>query len=47
MLCGTAGTTDVIDASVVVVASRHDATVIIADRIDLETLDPTIAVVGC
>jgi hypothetical protein len=47
VLCGTAGTTDVIDASVVLTARRHDATVISSDRADLEVLDPTIPVVDC
>jgi len=47
VLCGTAGTTDVIDASVVLVARRHRATVVSSDRADLEVLDPTIAVVDC
>lgn len=47
VLCGTAGTTDVIDASVVLTARRHDATVISSDRADLEILDPTIPVVDC
>jgi hypothetical protein len=47
VLCGAAGTTDVIDASVVLVARRHGATVISSDRADLEVLDPTIAVVDC
>ncbi|MHB2022032.1 MAG: PIN domain-containing protein [Mycobacteriales bacterium] len=47
VLCGTAGTTDVIDASVVLIARRHDATVISSHRIDLEALDPTIRVVDC
>ncbi len=47
VLCGTAGTTDVIDATVVLAARRHDATVISSDRSDLEVLDPTIPVVDC
>jgi predicted nucleic acid-binding protein len=47
VLCGTAGTTDVIDASVVLIARRHDATVISSDRSDLEVLDPTIPIVDC
>ncbi len=47
VLCGTAGTTDVIDATVVLTARRHDATVISSDRADLEVLDPTIRVVDC
>jgi predicted nucleic acid-binding protein len=47
VLCGAAGTTDVIDACVVLVARRHGATVITSDRADLEGLDPTIPVVDC
>jgi len=47
VLCGTAGTTDVIDATVVLTARRYDATVISSDRADLEFLDPTIRVVDC
>jgi len=47
VLCGTAGTTDVIDASVVLTARRYDGTVISSDRSDLEVLDRTIAVVDC
>ncbi len=47
VLCGVAGTTDVIDASVVLLARRHTATVISSDRADLETLDPTITIVDC
>ena len=47
VLCSTAGTADVIDATVVLTARRHDATVISSDRADLEALDPTIRVVDC
>ena len=47
VLCGAAGTTDVIDASVVLAARLHDATVISSDRADLEVLDPTVPVVDC
>lgn len=47
VLCGTAGTTDVIDASVVLTARRHGATVISSDRSDLEALDPTLPIVDC
>jgi hypothetical protein len=47
ILCGAAGTTDVIDASVVLAARRHHATVISSDRADLEAIDPTIPVVDC
>jgi predicted nucleic acid-binding protein len=47
VLCGAAGTTDVIDASVVFTARRHGATVLSSDRTDLEVLDPTIPVVDC
>lgn len=47
VLCGATGTSDVIDASVVLAARRHGATVISSDRADLEGLDPAIAVVDC
>jgi predicted nucleic acid-binding protein len=47
VLCGAARTTDVIDASVVLTARRHDATVISSDRADLEVLDPTVPIVDC
>jgi predicted nucleic acid-binding protein len=47
VLCGAAGTSDVIDASVVLTARRHRATVISSDRADLRTLDPTIPLVDC
>lgn len=47
VLCGDAGTSDVIDASVVLAARRHRATVISSDRHDLEALDPTIPLVDC
>jgi hypothetical protein len=47
VLCSSAGTADVIDASVVLAARRHHATVVSSDRADLEVLDPTIPVVDC
>ena len=47
VLCGATGTTDVVDASVVIAARRHRATVISSDRVDLQVLDPRIPVVDC
>jgi hypothetical protein len=47
VVCGSAGTSDVVDASVVIAARRHDATVISSDRADLVRLDPTLAIVDC
>jgi hypothetical protein len=47
VVCGEAGTTDVIDASVVLAARRHHATVISSDRTDLEVLDPAVPIVDC
>lgn len=47
VLCGAAGTADVVDASVVLAARRHQATVISSDRTELRVLDPTIAVIDC
>ena len=40
VLCGRAGTADVIDASVVLVAKRERALVLTSDIGDLERLDP-------
>lgn len=47
VVCGAAGTADVVDASVVVTARRRHATVMTSDRMDLELLDPDIAVIDC
>lgn len=47
VLCGRSSTNDVIDASVVICAHRHDATVLTSDRGDLETLDPNLPIVDC
>ena len=47
VLCGAARTTDVVDASVVLAARRHHATVISSDRADLRVLDPRVPVVDC
>jgi hypothetical protein len=42
ILCGRAGTADVVDASVVLVARRERAKVLTSDTKDLERLDPTL-----
>lgn len=47
VLCGAAGTSDVVDASVVVAARRHRATVLSSDRADLAALDPLLPIVDC
>jgi hypothetical protein len=47
ILCCAAETSDVVDASVVIVARRYKATVISSDRADLVRLDPTLPVVDC
>jgi hypothetical protein len=47
ILCGAAETSDVVDASVVIVARRYKATVLSSDRADLLRLDPTLPVVDC
>ena len=47
VLCGAAGTADAIDASVVLAARRHHATVVSSDRPDLRQLDPAIPLVDC
>lgn len=43
VLCGMTGTSDVIDASVVLVARRERAAVVTSDASDLKRLDPTLA----
>jgi rRNA-processing protein FCF1 len=43
VLCGFAGTSDVIDASVVLVARRERAVVVTSDIDDLSRLDPGLA----
>lgn len=47
VLCGDAGTTDVIDASVVLAARRHHGIVVSSDGADLKLLDPMVPVVDC
>lgn len=47
VLCGRAGTRDVVDASIVVAAAVHHATIVSADRADLEVLDSRIAIIDC
>lgn len=44
-LCGRAGTSDVIDASVVVCASRREATIVTSDPDDLRRLDPSVELI--
>lgn len=46
-LCGLAGTADVIDASVALLARRHRATVVTSDPNDLRRLDPQLQLVTC
>jgi len=41
ILCGRSGTSDVIDASVVLTARRERAAVVTSDIADLQRLDPT------
>ncbi len=44
ILCGRAGTADIVDASVVLTARRERAVVITSDVSDIRRLDPTLAV---
>lgn len=44
VLCGKAGTADVVDASVVLVARRERATVLTSDAVDLRRLDPSVRI---
>jgi hypothetical protein len=45
--CGIAGTSDVIDATVVVAAHQHRAKIVSSDESDLKRLDPTVEVIRC
>lgn len=47
VLCGRAGTSDVVDASVVLLARRHEAKVVTSDAGDLLQLDAGLEVVPC
>lgn len=46
-LCGVTGTSDVIDASVALLARRHGASVVTSDPDDLRRLDPHLNLVRC
>ena len=46
-LCGASGTSDVVDASVVLVARRVGGVTLSSDPDDLRGLDPHLAVVDC
>jgi hypothetical protein len=45
--CGHADTNDVIDATVVIAARQHRATILSSDLEDLVRLDPGISVIHC
>ena len=46
-LCGATQTSDILDASVVIAARAHNATILSSDRGDLARLDQTLAIVDC
>jgi hypothetical protein len=46
-LCGATGTSDVVDASVVIVARSVDGLTVTSDADNLRRLDPAIDLVGC
>jgi hypothetical protein len=45
--CGIAGTSDVIDATVVIAAHQHRAKIVSSDESDLKRLDPAVEVIRC
>lgn len=47
VVCGTSGTDDVVDATVVLAARRHHAPVVSSDRRDLHRIDPRLRVIDC
>ncbi|MGC9222119.1 MAG: PIN domain-containing protein [Solirubrobacteraceae bacterium] len=46
-LCGATQTSDIVDASIVITARRHTATIITSDRGDLTRLDQTLPIIDC
>lgn len=47
VLCGRSSTSDVVDASVALLARRHSAVVVTSDPDDLRRLDPDLRLVLC
>lgn len=47
VLCGRSGSSDVIDASVALLARRHAAMVVTSDAGDLKRIDPRLPLVEC
>lgn len=47
VVCGISGTPDIVDASVVLLARRHQAKVVTSDADDLRHIDPTLDLVTC
>ena len=45
--CGHAGTSDVIDATVVIAARHHQAKIVSSDEADLKRLDPGADIIVC
>lgn len=47
VLCGRRKTSDIVDASVALLARRHHAKVVTSDPKDLRRIDPTLELVVC
>jgi hypothetical protein len=47
VICGATSTSDVIDASVVILARRYGARIVTSDPSDIRAIDPHIDVVTC
>jgi predicted nucleic acid-binding protein len=47
IVCGESKTSDVVDASVALLARRHRAVVVTSDPKDLRAIDPKLEIVGC
>jgi hypothetical protein len=45
--CGLSGTSDVIDATVVIAAHQYQAKIVSSDESDLKRLDPNVEVIRC
>jgi hypothetical protein len=46
-LCGKSGTSDIVDASVALLARRSGAAIVTSDPADLRRIDPSLDLVVC
>jgi hypothetical protein len=47
LICGRAGSRDVVDATVVLAARQHGAKIVTSDRTDIQRLDAAVSIIPC